>query len=53
MAWRRAHLAARWESQPRHCYAAPEGEQGLRRALAGDLACAKGLHRSHRLCAMA
>lgn len=44
MAWRRAYLAALWEAKPRHYYAAPEGEQGLRQALAGYLARARGLH---------
>lgn len=44
MAWRRAYLAALLASRPRHDYAAPEGEAGLRQALAGYLARARGLH---------
>lgn len=42
-AWRRAYLAALWAAQPRHYYAASEGEQGLRQALAGYLVRARGL----------
>jgi GntR family transcriptional regulator/MocR family aminotransferase len=41
--WRRAYLAALWEQQPRLYYAPPEGDEALRRALAGYLGRARGL----------
>jgi GntR family transcriptional regulator/MocR family aminotransferase len=43
VAWRRAYLAALWDVQPRLCYAPPEGDEGLRLALSGYLARARGL----------
>lgn len=43
VAWRRAYLAALWDVQPRLYYAPPEGDEGLRRAVSGYLARARGL----------
>ena len=44
VAWRRAYLGALWAVQPRLYYAPPEGDEALRRALAGYLGRARGLH---------
>jgi GntR family transcriptional regulator/MocR family aminotransferase len=47
VAWRRAYLAALLDVQPRLYYAPPQGDEGLRRAVAGYLARARGLHCTH------